>query len=167
MVTFLKGDRVMTPIGAGAIAYARMAPPDYSTAEAYSVVLDDQRNRPGYTSTLFAAEFVTADDRADRFVGSAAEVQLTPAPAKRASVPGFEPFARWIDVLAHARNGGALYYHAPLDCSPVRLTDFQVKARTIRIWPLGSRGRGKGRTADPFTADAGHLDRFYARKGEP
>lgn len=91
-------------------------------------------------------------------------------------------FTSWSDVLAYARTGGPLYYQAPMDYRPTRLSpchpgydtrgkyhdagrgcgpyQYFVKARTIRVWPPGSVGRGRGRTSDPFTADAGHLDRF-------
>ena len=69
-------------------------------------------------------------------------------------------FHTWKEVLAYARTGAPLYYQAPMNYQPSRLTKFQVKAKTIRIWPPGSEGRGRNRTADPFTADAHHLDRF-------
>jgi len=73
---------------------------------------------------------------------------------------GFCGFETWTDVLTYARRGELLYYHAPLDIEPVRLWTFEVRPRTIRIWPPGSEGRGRTRTADPFTADHHHLDRF-------
>jgi hypothetical protein len=86
-----------------------------------------------------------------------------------------EHFHSWADVLAYARRGAPLYYHAPLDSHPVRIYPktwdgeqlaYVVRARTIRIWPSGSTGRGRRRTSDPFTADAGHLDRFrYPARG--
>lgn len=72
----------------------------------------------------------------------------------------FTGFSTWSDVLAYARTGAPLYYHAPMDAFPVRIFHFKVRARTIRIWPPGSQGRGRMRTADPFTADKGHLNRF-------
>jgi len=80
------------------------------------------------------------------------------------------PFETWKDVLAYARTGGPLYYQAPLDRLPTHLIPaegkspvpytYKVQARTIRIWPPGSVGRGRFRTADPFNADSGHLARF-------
>lgn len=83
------------------------------------------------------------------------------------SEPALVSFSSWPDVLAYARTGGDLYYQAPLNYRPVRLRPgknqtltYEVRARSIRIWPPGSIGRGRSRTADPFTADAGHLDRF-------
>lgn len=79
------------------------------------------------------------------------------------------PFHSWKDVLEYANSGAPLYYKAPMDTRAVRLSPrkeqgqeavYEAHARTIRIWPYGSTGRGRSRTADPFTADAGHLDRF-------
>jgi hypothetical protein len=49
-----RGDAVMTPLGPGRVAYVRMAPPDYLTAAAVSVILDGQT-----TGTIFPAEKVT------------------------------------------------------------------------------------------------------------
>ena len=81
-------------------------------------------------------------------------------------------FASWADVLAYAATGAPLYYRAPLDARATRLTaasdgkggrrvcTYVPRARTVRIYPPGCLGRGRGRTADPFTADAGHLARF-------
>jgi hypothetical protein len=58
-MTFSQGQRVTTPLGLGTVAYQRLAGPDYTAAEAVSVVLDDRRERYGYTGTLFAAYKVT------------------------------------------------------------------------------------------------------------
>ena len=75
-------------------------------------------------------------------------------------------FSSWDEVLRAAKNGETLHYRAPLDPRALALTPgkgpyhYTVKAKTIRIWPPGSSGRGKFRTADPFTADRGHLARF-------
>ena len=78
---------------------------------------------------------------------------------------GYRDFATWADVMAFARapsptGANRLYYWAPLDARPVLLRDYQVRARTLRIFPPGSRGRGRARTSDPFIADAKHLSRF-------
>jgi hypothetical protein len=78
---------------------------------------------------------------------------------------GLEPFASWPDVLAYARAGAPLYYHAPLDHRAVLLVKYEVRARTIRVWPIGSTGRGRFRTSDPFTADGSHLSRFRRPAG--
>jgi hypothetical protein len=76
-------------------------------------------------------------------------------------------FNEWRGVLEYAETGGPLYYQAPLDRGPELLRpgknepySYEVRARTIRIWPPGSVGRGRNRTSDAFTADAGHLERF-------
>ncbi len=80
---------------------------------------------------------------------------------------GFVKYDSWRDVMDDARRGTALFYQAPMDPSPTRLhpapgqpLGYEALARTIKIWPPGSAGRGRQRTADPFTADSGHLDRF-------
>jgi hypothetical protein len=77
------------------------------------------------------------------------------------------PFESWADVLTYARAGQPLYYQAPMDHQATRLRPgaktifgFEVRAKTIRIWPSGSLGRGRSRTSDPFNADKGHLPRF-------
>lgn len=89
---------------------------------------------------------------------------------------GRVPFATWADVLAYAHAGGSLYYKAPLDLQPTHLTKagkarsartYEARARTIRICPPGCIGRGRSRRSDPFTADAGHLDRFSRPLTEP
>lgn len=78
------------------------------------------------------------------------------------------PFHSWSELMTYARAHGPLFYQAPMDHRATRLTpghgtpnSYEVRARTIRIWPPGSVGRGRSRTADPFTADAGHLSRFF------
>jgi len=58
-----KGDRVQTPLGAGTVAYQRMAAPAFSTPEAVSVVLDARRHDPRYTGTIFPAGDVTPEER--------------------------------------------------------------------------------------------------------
>lgn len=75
-------------------------------------------------------------------------------------------FESWPEVLAYAKTGGPLYYQAPLDHYATRLyagknpPGYEVRARSIKIYPPGSTGRGRNRTSDPFTADSGHLPRF-------
>lgn len=77
MKVFDKGDRVMTPGGAGAIVYKRMAPPTYAEVEVYSVCLDSKKAEsekppfPSYTGTIVKAEDVREEtplDVADRKV---------------------------------------------------------------------------------------------------
>lgn len=66
-------------------------------------------------------------------------------------------FSSWSDVVAAARLGAPLWYHAPLDIAPRRIAVVRVfKNGKIRIDPMSA-------VADKFTADAGHLDRFRAR----
>lgn len=55
---YKQGQRVSTPQGPGTVAYVRMAPLGYSVADAVSVVLDSEVNRPGYVGTVFQAENV-------------------------------------------------------------------------------------------------------------
>lgn len=62
-------------------------------------------------------------------------------------------FGSWAEVLDHARRGGLLWYHAPLD----------LRATTVRVVKVFKNGKIKidpGAGADAFTADVGHLDRF-------
>jgi len=73
-----------------------------------------------------------------------------------------KPFSVWADVLAYVRKSanGAIWYQAPLDARPVLVkATCRPNGRTVRIAPWGFWRRGQ-RPFDPFTADAGHLDRF-------
>lgn len=86
---------------------------------------------------------------------------------------GLVPFRSWPELMTYARAGGPLYYQAPMDHRATRfrpgkgdLNTYEVRARTIRLWPPGSVGRGRNRTADPFTADPGHLSRFFLPTSE-
>jgi hypothetical protein len=70
------------------------------------------------------------------------------------------PFDTWDDVLVHVKLGLPVWYHAPLDVRPVRVqATARPKGRTVRVTP-------PTRDDDPFTADAGHFDRFR-RDGSP
>lgn len=65
----------------------------------------------------------------------------------------YAKFETWADVLAFAKVGW-LHYHAPMDLRP-------TSVRVVRIYKNGKIRLDPGtRDADPFTADAGHLDRF-------
>jgi hypothetical protein len=61
---FDKGDRVMTPGGAGTVVYKRMAPPDFFEVDVYSVCLDTRKAEtekppfPSYSGTIYKAEMV-------------------------------------------------------------------------------------------------------------
>lgn len=81
----------------------------------------------------------------------------------------FQSFDTWVDVMSWARRNLPLYYQAPMNIYPVRLwreaptrahATYIVRARTLRITSSDAVGRGRLRTADPFTADKDHLDRF-------
>lgn len=61
---FLAGDRVVTPLGPGRVAYVRMAAPDYTQVQAVAVVLDSEQTNPTYTGTIFAATDVVPEARA-------------------------------------------------------------------------------------------------------
>lgn len=69
--------------------------------------------------------------------------------------PGFATFPTWDDVLAHVASGADVHYHAPLNHRPV-LIKAAVKGKGVRVTPYAS-------DCDPFTADAGHLERFKRR----
>ncbi len=71
----------------------------------------------------------------------------------------YRSFDSWADVLAAASQGVRLFYHAPMDYRPVAITTASAggKARNkIKVFPPTN-------DADPFVADAGHLDRFWVR----
>lgn len=66
----------------------------------------------------------------------------------------FEAFATWEAVLAHVAAGGRIWYHAPLDTAPRPVLVSRVfKNGKLRILPGTDE-------ADPFNADAGHLERI-------
>ena len=58
-IDFAPGIRVQTPFGQGAVAYVRMAPPDYATVAAVSVKLDGRELDHNYTGTILPVEQVT------------------------------------------------------------------------------------------------------------
>jgi hypothetical protein len=64
---FNKGDRVMTPGGAGSVVYKRMRGPTFSEVDVYSVFLDTKKEEclkppfPSYTGTIYKAEMVTPE----------------------------------------------------------------------------------------------------------
>lgn len=72
----------------------------------------------------------------------------------------YESFTTWTDVVDYAENPNrpALYYRAPLDCRPVRVSVRRVfKNGKIRIDPMSAH-------ADCFTADYTHLGRFLKER---
>lgn len=52
------GNRVETKQGPGTVQWTRNGPPTYATPVAVSVRLDSQRDRPGYSGTMFSVEEV-------------------------------------------------------------------------------------------------------------
>jgi hypothetical protein len=79
------------------------------------------------------------------------KVALQDAPA------GFVGFPSWVSVLEAARRGDRLWYKAPFDRHPRSIMVVKVfKNGGIRIDPMSNQ-------ADKFTADRGHLDRFFRR----
>ena len=65
----------------------------------------------------------------------------------------FESFTTWTQLLDHINAGYDLWYHAPLDYRPRRISAIVRKDGRIRVYPLTT-------DADPFTADVAHLERF-------
>ena len=55
---FDKGQRVVTPGGAGEVVYKRMAPPTYAEVDVYSVKLDARKGDPTYSGTIYKANQV-------------------------------------------------------------------------------------------------------------
>lgn len=83
-------------------------------------------------------------------------VNATRSPGQQAAI-GYHGFASWPDVLEAARRGEPLWYGAPLDRHPRSVVVKKVyKNGKIRIDPMSNQ-------ADDFTADRGHLDRFFRR----
>lgn len=113
-------------------------------------------------------EIAALEDRTDEIIRQLEARERGEPMARRNPEGDLVGFGAWRDVLEYARTGGPLYYKAPMDHRATRLypgkrreAGYDVRARSIRVWPYGSIGRGARRTADPFTANAGHLDRFF------
>ena len=70
-----------------------------------------------------------------------------------------EGYRSWDHFLSTVHAGDLVYYHAPLDASAhlVRI-DLIFKNGKVRIDPLSNQ-------ADKFTADVGHLPRFFRKVG--
>jgi esterase/lipase superfamily enzyme len=66
---------------------------------------------------------------------------------------GFLEFDSWKFLLAWAEFGNELYYHAPLDLLPRRVSCKRM-GDAIKVTPLVCTD------ADPFLADEGHMSRF-------
>lgn len=123
--------------------------------------LPDPRSAKVLTKTFLKSRGIDPDD-------DASWVTTAPRAAMQENRSmNLVAFKSWPEVLAYARTGRPLYYKAPMDHQAVRLLpghaqppSYEAKQRSIRIWPFGSVGRGRSRSADPFNADSGHLDRF-------
>ncbi len=74
-------------------------------------------------------------------------------PATRLGTVTYATFPDWPTLLAHVAYNRPLFYHAPLDRSPVRVSASLRDGGKVRVFP-------NSREASPFTADVGHLDRF-------
>ena len=76
---------------------------------------------------------------------------------------GMRSFVAWSELLDYIGRGEPVYYQAPMDPRARRI-DVKILRRKrvpslVRVSPFGYWPRGS-RPFDPFTADAGHLDRF-------
>ena len=95
-----------------------------------------------------------ADPRIEQAIDR--DLNATRSPDRQAAL-GFHGFSSWSDVLSAARRGDRLWYGAPLDRHPISIMVKKVyKNGKIRIDPMSNQ-------ADDFTADAGHLNRFFRR----
>ncbi len=65
-------------------------------------------------------------------------------------------FNSWSDVIAAAMRGEQMWCTAALDIHPTQVVVRVFKNGKIRVVPLSNQGY-------PFTADAGHLNRFLRR----
>lgn len=65
----------------------------------------------------------------------------------------FQSFSTWAELLDHISGEYPLFYHAPLDFRPRRVSAVARRDGKLRVYPLTNE-------ADPFTADSAHLDRF-------
>lgn len=82
--------------------------------------------------------------------------------ADRTQTPEFFPFRTWYAVLDHVDAGRQIFYHAPMDARPVAVhAALHRVGKRIRITPPTAHLRSSHPDrADPFWADADHLDRF-------
>lgn len=56
---FHQGDRVITKNGKlGTVVYIRFAPPSFNQILALSITLDERKENPGYTGTMFSVDDV-------------------------------------------------------------------------------------------------------------
>jgi hypothetical protein len=134
---FDKGDRVRAGGKTGTVASRRMGPPDYAQVEAYSVVLDERINRPGYAGTMFKAADVKASKTKPPI--TSAEAEAIQRRAQAGLGRGFDAAARGFHTKV-APSGVRGYWTAavyrqgegiPLD-EPGRVIDTGGALRTKR-----------------------------------
>lgn len=65
------------------------------------------------------------------------------------------PFASWDEVLKHVQAKHPIWYQAPLDPRPTRLTHLMCRQHWRKVWIYVNPIDG-----DSFMADSGHLSRF-------
>lgn len=65
----------------------------------------------------------------------------------------YTTFQTWTELLDAIRADDRIAYQAPMDVRPVQVGTTIRRDGRIRVTPTS-------RDADPFTADAAHLDRF-------
>lgn len=70
------------------------------------------------------------------------------------SLSEYRTFASWAELLDYINAGYDLFYLAPMEYQPARITAVVRKDGKIRVYPHWASG------ADPFTADLTHLSRF-------
>jgi len=66
MKYFQQGQKVITPLGTGRVAFQMLKPPDYNEAISVSVILDSKRNYLSYSGTKFKVEDVTNAEKTDQ-----------------------------------------------------------------------------------------------------
>lgn len=82
-----------------------------------------------------------------------------------ANEAGLEPIPTWLAVLTYIEAGRQVFYKAPMDRQPVRVTavrgkgSYRYKAKITP--PAATLRRNHPDRVDPFWADAGHRDRFW------
>lgn len=76
-------------------------------------------------------------------------------------------FDTWQEVLEHVRAQKPVWYQAPLDRTPMRLSYKVPEHYGVRIQGNAVRIQPPKYAADPFRADDRHLDRFRREGVEP
>lgn len=71
----------------------------------------------------------------------------------------FRPVKSWDELLVIVEMDGRVYYWPPLDVNPSSVSARAFKNGKVRVDP------GRPWDVDPFTADEGHLGRFFVKVG--